>query len=73
MKTATLWMLLVLGGLVAVGCSEADANLETCEGGACETQEDCEMECEDVCGDPDFESFNCVDMTCRCVCFFGCE
>lgn len=72
MKSSLAWMLLVLSGALWLGCSD-DPNLVTCEGGACEAQEDCVMECEDVCGDPDFLSYRCVEGYCQCQCFFGCE
>ena len=73
MKSATMWML--VGWVVAAiagGCSD-DPNLSICEGGACERQEQCAIECEDVCGDPDFGSFECVEERCQCQCFFGCR
>ena len=72
MKNSLLPLLFVFVGLTWFGCGE-DPDLVVCEGGACERQEQCEIECEDVCGDPDFLSYQCVDGSCECQCFFGCR
>jgi len=71
MKSFTLWVAVVLAGF-CFGCNDTP-DLTLCEGGACETQEQCEVECEDVCGDPDFLSFSCVEGFCECQCFYGCR
>lgn len=72
MKRTGRWMFLILCSISWSGCSE-DPNPVTCEGGACERQEQCLPECEDVCGDPDFGSYECVEERCLCECFFGCR
>jgi len=63
--------MLLLAGMW-FGCDD-DPDLTLCEGGACDRQEQCEIECEDVCGDPDFLTYECVDGNCECQCFFGCR
>lgn len=72
MKNVFPPLLLILCGALSVGCND-DPNLVVCEGGACERQEQCEIDCEDVCGDPDFLSFECIEGYCVCECFFGCR
>lgn len=71
MRTFTLWLGVLLASF-CFGCND-NPDLTTCPGGACETQEECEMDCEDVCGSPDFLSFRCVNDACQCECFFGCQ
>ena len=73
MRNFTLGVVVSLFGLCVVGCNNADPDLTLCEGGACEKQEQCEIECEGVCGSPDFLSFDCVEDACQCECFFGCQ
>lgn len=72
MKRFTPWVF-VLVSVLSLGCSEDDPELTVCEGGPCERQEDCEAECEGVCGSPDFLSFQCIEDACQCECFFGCQ
>jgi len=72
MRRALPWMLLTVCSVLWLGCSD-EPNMVVCEGGACETQQDCVLECEDVCGDPDYGPYDCVDLKCECQCFFGCE
>ncbi|MGB5812769.1 MAG: hypothetical protein WBG86_19700 [Polyangiales bacterium] len=72
MRTLLAWIFAMLVGIASLGCNDT-ADLEDCVAGACETQEDCVMQCENVCGDPDFGNFNCVENTCICQCFFGCQ
>lgn len=71
MKNALSWMF-VVGCLFWAGCGE-DPNLVNCEGGECDTQQQCVTECEDVCGDPDYGSYDCIEGRCICQCFFGCR
>lgn len=71
MKRYTLWFMVLLAG-ISFGCNDTP-DLTVCEGGACEQQEQCKIECEDVCGDPDFLSFQCVEGFCECQCFYGCR
>ncbi len=73
MKRVLSSLLLILASVSSTGCSDEDPELVLCEGGACVRQEDCEPECEDVCGDPDFLSYECIEGYCQCQCFFGCQ
>lgn len=72
MKNPLPALLVILASVSWLGCSD-EPELVICEGGACERQEQCEIECEDVCGDPDFGSFRCIEGNCECQCFFGCR
>jgi hypothetical protein len=65
-------MLLTIFSVLWLGCSD-ETDLVVCEGGACETQQECVRECEDVCGDPDYGPYDCIDGNCECLCFFGCK
>jgi len=72
MQRVVPWMLLIVSGVLWLGCND-DPDMVVCEGGACETQDQCVLECEDVCGDPDYGRYDCIDGNCECQCFFGCQ
>lgn len=72
MRTLLAWIFVMTVGMSSLGCGETP-NLQDCEGAACDVQEDCVMQCEDICEDPDFGSFDCVENICVCQCFFGCN
>jgi len=72
MRRVLPWMLLTVCSMLWFGCSD-ETDMVVCEGGACETQQECVRECEDVCGDPDYGPYDCIDGNCECQCFFGCR